>query len=54
MVIQSTIDMPEGALVALHQDSRQFVWELRLAAKGEDDPTLLQKCLERQEVPMSR
>ena len=31
-MIQLTIDMPEGALAALHQDSRQFVQELRLAA----------------------
>jgi NitT/TauT family transport system substrate-binding protein len=50
---QLTSDMPEGALAALHQESRQFVRGLRLAAKGEDDLTLSQKCLERQEVPMS-
>ena len=31
-MIQLTIDMPEGALAALHQDPRQFVRELRLAA----------------------
>src|SRR5712691_2024802 len=49
---QLTSDMPEGALAALHQESRQFVRGLRLAAKGEDDLTLSQKCLERQEVPM--
>jgi predicted HTH domain antitoxin len=29
---QLTIDMPEGALAALHQDPIQFVRELRLAA----------------------
>ena len=31
-MIQLTIDMPEGALAALHQDPLQFVRELRLAA----------------------
>lgn len=31
-MIQLTIDMPEGALAALHQDPGQFVRELRLAA----------------------
>ena len=31
-MIQLTIDMPEGALAALHQDPSQFVRELRLAA----------------------
>ena len=31
-MIQLTIDMPEGVLVALHQDPEQFVRALRLAA----------------------
>lgn len=31
-MIQLTIDMPEGALAALHQDPREFARALRLAA----------------------
>ena len=31
-MIQLTIDMPGGALATMHQDPRQFVQELRLAA----------------------
>jgi predicted HTH domain antitoxin len=31
-MIQLTIDMPEGALAALHQDPQEFARALRLAA----------------------